>query len=65
MHKHMTIKEVAHKSGVSDCAVKDNIEVLLPLLPIEDRVLVMEYMVYSRCRLTLVEYVYLFMCRGG
>lgn len=48
MPKLMTIKEIAQKTGISEYAVKTNIERLLPLLPIKKRVAVMEYMLYCK-----------------
>ena len=40
----LTIKQVAHVAGVSSKGVKHNVEGLLPLLPINERVVVLEHM---------------------
>lgn len=44
----MTIKRVAEKTGTSQCAVKENVKVLLEVLEVEERIEVMEYMLYCK-----------------
>lgn len=46
--KPMTIKEVARKAGVSECAVKKGVVDLLAILPMKKRVMVMEYLLYCK-----------------
>lgn len=62
MPKPMTIKEVAQKIGVSFDTVKSNIVDLLELLPVKDRMAVLEYMAYCqqlrRGQGTVQEYVF-------
>lgn len=48
MQKPMTIKAIAQKIGVSEGAVKNNIVDLLAALPIEKRVVVLEYMLHCK-----------------
>jgi hypothetical protein len=48
MEKRLTIKAVAQATGVSQHAIRDNVERLLSTLPLEDRMIVMEYMVYCK-----------------
>jgi hypothetical protein len=48
MTKPITIKEVSKRVGVSECAVKDNVVNLLVVLPVRERVAVMEYMLYCK-----------------
>jgi hypothetical protein len=48
MTKQITIKEVSRRVGVSECAVKDNVVNLLVVLPVRERVAVMEYMLYCK-----------------
>jgi len=45
-----TIKEVARRTGLSEFTVRKNIEVLLPVLPIGDRVAVLEHMLICKER---------------
>ena len=44
----LTIKEIAKKTNISAYAVRQNILQLLTLLPVKDRVAVMEDLVYCR-----------------
>jgi len=44
----LTVKRIAAATGVSQYAVRDNVKKMLKLLPIEERVLVLEHML--KCR---------------
>jgi len=44
----MTVKKVAEKTRVSECAVKQNIVQLLGVLEITEKVEVLEYMLHCR-----------------
>lgn len=44
----LTIKEIAKRTGLSEYAVRANVVTLFEVLPVEERVRVMEYML--RCR---------------
>jgi len=46
--KLLTIKEVAEKTGVSEYAVKSNVGELLAVLPVKERLVVVEYMFYCK-----------------
>jgi len=48
MQKPLTIKDVATKTGVSEFAIKDNAIDLLAVLPVQERIMVMEYMLYCK-----------------
>jgi len=48
MEKLITIKEVSRKTKVSECAIRNSVADLLALLPVKERVAVMEYMLYCR-----------------
>ncbi len=69
MQKLVTIKEVARKLGISEYAVKKNVENLLPLLPMDERLGVMEYLLYCKRRRhgkeSIQEYAYKCMWEGG
>lgn len=46
--KPLTIKEVSIKTGVSEWAVKKNVVDLLGVMPVGERVEVMEHMLYCK-----------------
>jgi len=46
--KPITIKEVSRKTGVSEWAVKKNVVDLLTVMPVGERVEVMEHMLYCK-----------------
>lgn len=48
MARRITIKLVAVTTGVSASAVKNNVENLLRALPMDQRIEVMEYMMYCK-----------------
>jgi len=48
MARRITIKLVAATTGVSASAVKNNVENLLRALPVDQRIEVMEYMMYCK-----------------
>ena len=48
MKKPITIKEVSQRTGLSAYAVRDNIRHLLRLLSIEERIKVLEHMLFCR-----------------
>ena len=48
MPELITIKKVAEKTQVSQCAVRQNVVQLLEVLEVEERVEVMEYMLYCK-----------------
>jgi len=48
MQKPLTIKEVAERIGVSEGAVRHNIEALLAVLPLRQRILVLEHLDNSK-----------------
>jgi len=48
MPKRLTIKEISKKIGVSEFAIKDNLQRLLAIIPMKERVTIMEHMLYSK-----------------
>lgn len=46
--KPITIKEVSRKTGVSEWAIKKNVVDLLAVMPVGERVEVMEHMLYCK-----------------
>lgn len=48
MQELITIKRVAEKTDVSQCAVRQNVVALLEVLEIEQKVEVLEFMVFCK-----------------
>lgn len=48
MPELITIKKVSEKTDVSQCAVRQNVVALLEVLEVEERVEVLEFMVFCK-----------------
>lgn len=48
MQELITIKKVSEKTDVSQCAVRQNVVALLEVLEVEERVEVLEFMVFCK-----------------